>query len=104
MGITPDSIHAAIERQEYEISLHADDERIADGFSVLQLESALSNCQIIEQYPNDPRGESCLALGFTPEGTPVHVVCGKNPPGHLILITVYVPAMPKWKNPHTRNQ
>ena len=104
MGITPESIHAEIERQEYEISLHADDERIADGFTVHQLESALSNCQIIEQYPNDPRGESCLALGFTPEGTPVHVVCGKNPSGHLILITVYVPAMPKWKNPHTRNQ
>jgi hypothetical protein len=104
MSITSDFIRAEIEKQSYEISLHADDERIAEGLTVMQLESVLSNCQIIEQYPDDPRGESCLALGFTPERRPVHVVCGKNPSGHLILITVYIPAMPKWRDLYTRNR
>jgi len=103
MAITPDFIHNEIERQSYEIALHADDERIFEGLTIFQLEFALSDCEIIEQYPDDPRGESCLTLGFTPEETPVHVVCGKNPSGHLILITVYIPAMPKWKDPYTRN-
>ena len=102
--MTPGFIRAEIEKQNYEISLHADDERIADGLTVFQLEFALSNCEIIEQYPDDPRGESCLALGFTPEGIPVHVVCGKNPSGHLILITVYFPTMPKWSDPYKRNR
>jgi hypothetical protein len=104
MSITPDFIRTEIEKPSYEISLHADDERIAEGLTVSQLEFALSNCKIIEQYPDDPRGKSCLVLGFTPEGTPVHIVCGKNPSQHLILITVYVPTMPKWMDPYTRNQ
>ena len=104
MSIASGFIRAEIEKQSYEISLHADDERIAEGLTVIQLEVTLSYCEIIEEYPDDPRGESCLALGFTPEGRPVHVVCGKNPSGHLILITVYVPTMPKWRDPHTRNR
>ncbi|MBI1929201.1 DUF4258 domain-containing protein [Candidatus Poribacteria bacterium] len=104
ISITPDFIRAEVENQTYEISLHADDERIADGLTVSQLESVLSDCQIIEHYPDDPRGESCLVLGFTPEGTAVHVVCGKNRSGHLMLITVYIPTMPKWIDPYTRNR
>ena len=83
MSVTPDFIRTEIEQQRYEISVHADDERIADDLTVSQLELALSDCEIIEDYPDDPRGESCLALGFTPDGTPVHVVCGKNRLGHL---------------------
>ena len=104
ISITPDFIHAEIENQTYEISLHADDERIVDSLTVSQLESVLLDCQIIERYPDDPRGESCLLLGFTPEGIPVHVVCGKKRSGHLILITVYIPTMPKWIAPYTRNR
>ena len=64
INITPDFIRAEVENQTYEISLHADDERIADGLTVSQLELVLSDCQIIEHYPDDPRGESCLALGL----------------------------------------
>jgi len=104
MSFTPDCVRAEIQRQTYEISLHADDERISDGLTVSQLETVLSDCQILEHYPDDPRGESCLALGFMSEGTPVHVVCGRNRSKRLILITVYVPTMPKWIDPYTRKQ
>lgn len=104
MAITASFICNEIKNQSYEISLHADDERIADGLTIFQLESVLLDCQILEQYTDDPRGESCLVLGFTTGGTPVHVVCGMNPSGHLILITVYIPTMPKWRDPDTRNR
>ena len=104
MRITPDFIRTEIEEQNYEISFHADEERIAEGLTVYQLEFALSNCEIIEQYLDDPRGKSCLALGFTLERTPAHVVCGKNRSGNLFLITVYIPTMPKWIDPYTRNR
>lgn len=103
MNITTNFIRAEVERQSYEISLHADDERIAESLTVVQLEFALSDCKIIEQYPNDPRGESCLTVGFSPDGIPVHIVCGRNPLEHLVIITVYIPTMPKWKDPYTRN-
>jgi len=104
MSITPEFIRIEIEKQSYEISLHADDERIADGLGVSHLELALLHCEIIEHYPDDPRGESCLAAGFTPERKAVHVVCGRNSAGHLTLITVYFPTMPKWRDPYTRNR
>ncbi len=104
MSITKNFIHSEIEHQAYEISLHADDERIADGLPISELEFVLLHCEILEDYPDDPRGESCLAVGFTPEGTSVHIVCGKNPSEHLILITMYIPTMPKWRNPYERNR
>ncbi|MGH7963464.1 MAG: DUF4258 domain-containing protein [Candidatus Binatia bacterium] len=102
--ITSEFIRAEIAAQCYEISLHADDERLADSLTIAQIEYVLSNCKTIEQYLDDPRGESCLAVGFTPEATPVHAVCGKNRAGHLIIITVYIPAMPKWEDLFTRNR
>jgi hypothetical protein len=103
MPLTPDFICTEIEGQVYQISIHADDERIADGLTLSQVEMALKNCEIIESYPEDPRGKSCLALGFV-HGKAIHVVCGKNRSGRLILITVYIPSMPKWKDPYNRNR
>jgi hypothetical protein len=104
MGMTPEFIRTEIEQQSYEISINADNERLADGLTVFQLEEALSDCTVIERYPDDPRGESCLVVGLTHEGLPIHIVCGRNPARHLILITVYIPTMPKWKDPYTRNR
>ena len=103
MPFTPEFIHGEVENQNYLISIHADDERLADGLTVAELETALTNCEIIEQYPEDPRGESCLAIGFLGH-KPIHFVCGKNRAERLILITVYVPSMPKWKDSYTRNK
>ena len=104
MSLTPAFIHTAIVQQRYEISVHADNERLADGFTVSQLEVALSRCEILESYPDDPRGASCLVLGFAPDNRAVHIVCGRNRSGDLVLITVYRPALPKWRDPHTRNR
>lgn len=82
MSITPDFIKEQIEKQLYEMSLHSDEERIeeriSEGLLVSQLEFVLLQCEVIEQYSNDPRGESCLVLGYTNDNVPVHIVCGKK--------------------------
>ena len=104
ISITEEFIREKIQKKCYEISLHADNERIADKLTIFQLEFALSNCEILERYSDDPRGESCLVLGFNQDGNPVHIVCGKNPSEHLFVITVYIPKMPKWKDPYRRNK
>ncbi len=60
---------------------------------------ALSNAEIIEDYPEDPRGHSCLVLGFAAR-RPVHVVCTiKDNPRELLLITMYDPSLrpEKWE-------
>jgi len=48
MSVTLDFICNEIEKQTYEISLHADDERIADGLTVSQLEFVSLPSKIIE--------------------------------------------------------
>lgn len=47
------------------------------------------------------RGESCLLVGFTDAGKPVHVVCGRLGIA-LVIVTVYIPTPPKFKNPYER--
>ncbi|MEA1934147.1 MAG: DUF4258 domain-containing protein [Thermodesulfobacteriota bacterium] len=91
MSITTEFIQKKVENQSYEMFIHADDERLNDELTIEQIEFVLKDCEIIETYSFDPRGESCL-------------VCGKNSLGHLFIITVYIPTMPKWLNPRTRNQ
>jgi hypothetical protein len=64
--------------KNYRLTLHAEFERDADQITVEEIEEALFSpeAKIIEEYPNDPRGSSCLVLGFTKQKHPIHVVCG----------------------------
>lgn len=50
---------------------------MAEQLTIAELETALSACEVLEEYPDDPRGQSCLVLGFMPRGRAVHV-CGQN--------------------------
>ena len=76
----------------YEYSKHAERERELDMIYTWELEDALRSGEIIENYPDDPRGESCLVLGFC-GSKPIHAVCIiKTDPEELFLITVYDPS------------
>lgn len=96
-------IKERVKKNEYLYTLHADEERRNEGLSIAQVEQALLNGRILEDYPHDPRGPSCLVYGNA-SGRPIHVVCGRNRSGWLVLITVYIPTMPKWKSPTERSQ
>lgn len=64
--------------------------------SVEMLEEAIQSGAIIEDYPTDPRGPSCLILGTTQEGRPIHVVCGKADRDRILVITAYEPSPIEW--------
>ena len=103
MSLTVDFIRRSAAQSDYELSLHADEERLAEGLTVAQLEEVLQSAELLEDYPDDSRGHSCLVLGHA-RGRPVHVVCGLTRRGTVIVITVYLPTMPKWKDERTRNR
>ncbi len=89
---------------KYEFSKHAERERELDMIFVWELEAALKACTIIESYPDDQRGQSCLVLGFC-GSRPIHAVCTiKADPQELLLITVYDPSKrpEKWVEGYTR--
>jgi hypothetical protein len=75
-------------------------ERKADNLTLAQVEEALLNGKILEQYPDTGRGESCLVVGLSGD-VPIHLVCGWR--GEMIvLITAYIPRPPKFIDPWTR--
>jgi hypothetical protein len=86
------TIRRLVAEGRYTFSKHAEREREADMILTTELEEALKNCESIEDYPNDPRGPSCLVLGFSGR-RPIHAVCSlKRDPEELFLITVYDPS------------
>ena len=65
------------------------------GLSTDDVMSALTNGEIIEQYPTDYPFPSCLVLGKTVAGKTLHIVCGSNR-DELWLITAYIPNPAEW--------
>ncbi len=51
---------------------------------------------VIEDYLEDIRGHSCLMLGYSIEGRPIHVVCSPKEE-YLAIITVYLPDARRWE-------
>ena len=94
-------IRERVRKSEYYFSEHGDQERQNDNLTLDEIEKALTTGRILEQYEDTGRGESCLVVGFTEGGKPVHGVCGKRGEW-LVVITVYVPQPPKFKTPYER--
>ena len=75
---------------------HALDEMIAEEemISKDEVRHVIFKGEIIEDYPDDKRGHSCLIFTMTPKMRPVHVVCSPKE-DYLGIITTYVPAEDK---------
>jgi Domain of unknown function (DUF4258) len=58
---------------------------------------------LIEDYPQDPRGHSCLLLGFGDNNRAVHVVCSPKDE-YLAIITAYLPDSVQWSEDFRRRQ
>ena len=97
-----DQIKEKVRDNQYMYSYHAEIERKADKLTFAQIETALLNSRILEQYADTGREESCLVVGFAEE-IPIHAVCGWRGE-KIVLITVYVPRPPKFVDPWTRGE
>ena len=51
--------------------------------------------EIIENYPEDARGHSCLMLGSGEQSRSIHVVCAHKE-DYLAIITAYIPDEQEW--------
>ena len=91
------AIVTKIKKRQYEFSKHAVDQTIVRDISVSEIEQAMSdNAVIIEDYPNDKYGPSCLILGYTNNGRPLHIQCSY--PSRLLIkiVTLYQPDPELW--------
>ena len=99
-------IQVLVERGETRISLHGYNELIDDQISVRDIVGGLKDAILIEDYPDYPKGPSCLVLQRDGAGRLIHVVWG-IPAGRIspaVVITAYRPDPAKWDESGKRRQ
>lgn len=98
-------LQARVREGKYIESRHARNERSNDNLTLQEVEGAILSGQVLEQYPDTGRGESCLIVGSSGQ-IAIHVVCGWSGPekAEVVLITVYKPGPPKFTDPWTRTK
>jgi hypothetical protein len=70
--------------------------------STADIRSVIKEGEIIEDYPDDVRGHSCLILGLA-LGRPLHVVCSPKD-DYLAIITAYLPSDQEWEDNYTKRK
>ena len=63
--------------------------------SPAEIDAVIAGGELVEDYPEDMRGHSCLLLGSGNGGRPIHIVCSPKPE-YLAIITAYVPHPEQW--------
>ena len=89
----------AIERQ-IKWSRHALAELASEPVSVVDVEVALEQAQVIEDYPHLYRYlPDCLILAFVSAGWPIHCVIALNEPqDYVLIVTIYQPDVEEWED------
>jgi Domain of unknown function (DUF4258) len=63
--------------------------------STTEVEVVVKTGEVIEDYPEDARGHSCLILGSGRNNRAIHVVCAPKDE-YLAIITAYLPNPDQW--------
>ena len=96
-----EAIRHKIAEDEFEFSKHAVDQSILRLIRVNEIKEAIANGQLIEDYPQDKYGPSCLISGKTLLGRTIHVQCSYPSRALIKIITVYEPNPKLWNKDFT---
>jgi hypothetical protein len=80
-----------IESGQFEFSKHAVVQSILRRISVQEVREAIANGKIIEDYPEDKYGPSCLISGTTANERPLHIQCSYPSRPLVRIVTLYEP-------------
>lgn len=87
---------------KFEYSRHAVDQSILRDILVAELVEAITEGEIIEDYSEDKYGPSCLVLGFTTAGRPLHIQTSYPERAFIKIITIYEPDPDIWIDNRSR--
>ena len=100
-----EEIRRKVKQRQYEFSKHAVDQSIIREISVVEMEEAISGgSELVEDYPEDKYGPTCLILGFTKTGRPLHMQCSYPSRPLIKIITLYEPDPDLWVDFRIRKQ
>jgi hypothetical protein len=95
-----------VTKGEILISDHGYDELAADNLFVRKLVSGLNDAELLEDYPDFPKGPCVLVLQKDDNDQPIHVVWGipKGTTSPAVLITAYRPDPERWTDDFRRRK
>jgi hypothetical protein len=81
-------------------SRHGIEELIHEDWARIEVEEALQDCIVIEDYPTLHRLlPDCLVLGRLTSGEPLHVVVAVDANNNrLFIVTIYEPSNEEWED------
>ncbi len=90
-----DDLHESIRAGSYILTAHASDRAVQRDITSAEIEEAILAGEVIEDYPEDKYGPSCLMLGQTKMERSLHVQVSYPP--DVKVITVYEPSLDEWE-------
>jgi len=88
----------------YSLSRHALGRMVERNISDAMIRDAGSTAAIIEDYPDDKYSPSCLMLGHTDTGEPLHLQVSRACSPAVHVITLYIPSLEHWDLGYTRRR
>jgi hypothetical protein len=83
-------IKKQVEAENYRFTIHGLERCVERHISPNEVKYAMLSGEVIEDYPKDKYGPSCLIYGVTKEGRILHVQCSIDP---VWVITAYDPTL-----------
>jgi len=99
-----DKVRSLVLAAKVRISEHGYDELADDGFTAREVIAGISECILLEEYPEFGKGHCALFLQEDSSGKPIHVVWGipKGLAEPAVLITAYRPDPGRWDHAYRR--
>jgi hypothetical protein len=101
-----EKIKVLVREKQVLISDHGYNELANDNIFIKDIITSIEDGNVIEEYPNYPKGPCLLILQQDSNGKPIHVVWGipKNKSLPAVLITAYRPNSKKWSADYKRRK
>jgi Domain of unknown function (DUF4258) len=99
-----EEIRQKFSNEQFEFSKHALDQSILRRIQVQEVRDAVASGQVIEDYPDDKYGPSCLISGLTQDHRPIHIHCSYPYRPAIKIVTLYEPDPQRWNANFTQRR